>query len=233
MSTPLSGTCGDSPSSFPRSRTGVPDDAVRAFVAERAKLLRVAYRVVGDRASAEDVVQDVWLRWQRVAHDTVLNPAAFLATTTRRVAIDVVQSARHRREVSTPEPPDATAVDADPSDRAVRLAAIEQSIALLMTRLSAAELAALMLRCCFDYPYRDLATMLGTSPPSVRQLVHRARLGLAGDRARPVDGARRKRLVAAFTHASETGDLAELVELLTSSAPHQRRVAAVLVPQAA
>src|SRR5262245_29932012 len=79
------------PSSYPSHL----DDAVETFLAERPRLLRIAYGIVGNVAAAEDVVQETWLRWQRCDRGEINNPAAFLATATTRLAINVIQSAGH------------------------------------------------------------------------------------------------------------------------------------------
>ncbi|KUJ36262.1 hypothetical protein ADL25_33495 [Streptomyces sp. NRRL F-5122] len=75
------------------------DAALGTFLAERTRLFRIAYRILGDVTGAEDVLQEVWLRWQLTQHAEVDDPTAFLATATTRLAVDVVRSARHRHEV--------------------------------------------------------------------------------------------------------------------------------------
>ncbi len=72
------------------------DDAARLFAAERSRLFGIVYRMLGSAMEAEDIVQEVWLRWQRYDRESVLNPAAFLTTTTTRLAINAAQSARSR-----------------------------------------------------------------------------------------------------------------------------------------
>ena len=78
--------------------------ALELFQGERMRLFRLAVRVIGDAASAEDVVQEAWMRWQRTDRSQIKNPAAFLTTTTTNLAINVIQSARHRRETPTDSP---------------------------------------------------------------------------------------------------------------------------------
>jgi DNA-directed RNA polymerase specialized sigma24 family protein len=120
---------------------GRPDDleqAAAVFTAVRPRLFGIAYRMLGSAAEAEDLVQDVWLRWQAYDRGAVTNPAAFLATATTRLAINVLQSARARREtyVGTwlPEPVDTSA---DPYLGAERGEALEFAVLLLMEKLSA------------------------------------------------------------------------------------------------
>jgi len=206
--------------------TGLPtpdlERAVQVFMAERSRLVRVAQLVVGDRAAAEDAVQDAWLRWQRVDRDRVRNPAAFLTTTTVRLAINQLESARRRHEVPT-DPLDAGAAGGDSADHAERTATTEAVLGVLMARLRPAELAAYLLRKGFDYPYGQIADLLRTSPPNARQLVRRAQLALAGSRARRVDRTAHRRLVVAYTAASN-GDLTDLEVVLShGSAPRGRR----------
>ena len=192
------------------------DTALDLFRAQRKRLFRIAYRIVGDVSGAEDVVQEVWLRWQLTHRAEIKNPAAFLTTATTRLAINVVQSGRHRHE--TPAEPqladlgDHTAHD--PLLHAERAAAVEAALALLMARLTPDRLAAYVLRKGFDYAYADLAKLLRISAPNARVVVHRAQARLDSDRERPVPTESHRRLVAAFRTAAGTGDLEGLVRLL-------------------
>ncbi len=191
------------------------DRALEIFLSQRTRLFRVAYRVIGDVSAAEDVVQDAWLRWQRTSRGEIRNPAAFLTTTTTHLAINVIQSARHRHETST-ESPLADLVDPtqDPTVRAEQGAAVDQILSTLMARLAPAEFAAYLLRKGFDYPYGDIAKVLRTSVPNARQLVHRAQPRIEGDRERPVDPDAHRLLVRAFLAAGRHGDLEGLERLL-------------------
>lgn len=214
--------------SAPEDRGTMPavtdlDGAARVFLAERAQLLRVARRVVHDAAAAEDVVQDAWLRWQRADRTQIRNPAAFLTTVTTHLAINVVQSARHRHELPTEVLPAIVAPADDPGEHAERAAAVERTLALMLTRLSPAELAAYLLRTCFEHPYDEIAAALATSPANARQLVRRGHLALTGHRSHPVDPQQHRHLTAAFTHASTHGDLAPLVRMLSDAARQARR----------
>ena len=192
-------------------------EAIRVFLAERTRLLRVAYRVVGDSAAAEDVVQEAWLRWQRVDRRQINNPAAFLTTATTHLAINLIQSARHRHELPTETPRAAPALSQDPTEHADQGVTVERTLGFMMAKLSASELAALVLRKCFDFPYDEIADVLGTSSSNVRQLVRRAHLGLASSRIRRVDRDAHRRLVAAYVEANETGNLAALIGQLVNT----------------
>jgi RNA polymerase sigma factor (sigma-70 family) len=187
------------------------DHALEVFQSERTRLFRIAYRVIGDVSSAEDVVQEAWLRWQRTDRSGVRNPAAFLTTTTTRLSINVIQSAHHRHELPA-ETPTADAVDPapDPAEHAERSAAVETALGLVMARLAPTELAAYLLRMVFDYPYGEIARLLRTTMVNSRQLVRRARPRLAGELEREVDPTMHRHLVTAFLTAARTGDMQHL-----------------------
>jgi RNA polymerase sigma-70 factor (ECF subfamily) len=195
----------------------MPDDGTAAFQAARPRLLAVARRVLGDGADAEDVVQEAWLRWQGTDRRQVRDAPTFLATTTLRLAINVTQSARARRETHAGrwpvEPEDA---GADPAARAEGRAALAQALRVLLRTLSPAERAAYILREGFDYPYRRIAAALAVSEANARQLVRRARERLSDGRGRRVGAADHRRLLEAFVTAGERGDLAALERLLAS-----------------
>ena len=161
---------------------GTCDDGLSAFLSVRSRLLSIACRMLGSAAEAEDVVQDVWVRWQTADRTLVRNAAAFLATTATRLAINVMQSARSRRELCAgsrlPEPPD---VSDDPCLRAERGEALTFGIRVL-ERLTPTERAAYVLREAFDYAYRDIATILRLKESNARQLVTRARKRVARGR---------------------------------------------------
>jgi RNA polymerase sigma-70 factor (ECF subfamily) len=202
------------------AETGGPDDleqAAAAFAELRPRLFGIGYRMLGSVTEAEDLVQDVWLRWQSTDRSTVVNPAAYLATTTTRLAINVTKSARARRETYVgpwlPEPVDTSA---DPYLGAERAEALEFAVLLLLERLSPNERAAYVLREAFDYPYRQIADILEVSEVAVRQLVTRARKHVVDERRAPVAGADQRRLLAAFVTAARSGDLVALEELFAA-----------------
>jgi len=195
-------------------------DALEFFLTERARLFRLAYRVVRDVAAAEDVVQEAWLRWQRTDRGAIDNPAAFLTTTTTRLAINVVQSAWNRHEAPTESPFDELADPAeDPAFGAELGELAEVTLQLLMASLTSTELAAYVLRKGFDYPYEAVAGLIGTSVPNARQLVRRAQLHLQTGTRRAVPAGGHRLLVSAFTVAARSGELEMLERLL---APEQR-----------
>ena len=195
----------------------VPEADAASFQIARPRLFGIAYRVLGSAAEADDVVQDAWIRWQGTDRAQVRDAAAFLATTTLRLAINVSQSAHARREthigVRLLDRVDAAA---DPSLDAERGDALESAVRALLQKLSPAERAAYVLREAFDYPYRHIAQALALSEANARQLVTRARRRLSDEHCRPVGATEHQRLLDAFIAAARTGDLASLEQLLAT-----------------
>lgn len=198
-----------------REEDSEPESALDLFLTERSRLFRVAYRVIGEVGGAEDVVQETWLRWQHTDHQEIRNPAAFLTTTTSHLAINMIQSARHRHETPSQSLP-ASLEDASPApEQAVdRAQAADEIIGLLMRHLSPSQRAAYLLRKGFDYPYRDVAIVLHISTANARRLVHRAQESLAGAKTRHVDPDAHRALVQAFQAAARDGELRNLETLL-------------------
>jgi len=163
----------------------VADDGLSTFMRLRPRLLAIARRMLGCAAAAEDIVQDVWLRWQRTDHRAVRDPGAFLATATTRMAINVIQSSRSRRETSVgPWMPEPVDLAADPGVDVERGQALASGVALLRETLSPTERAAFVLREAFEYPYRDIANALQLAEANARQIVTRARQRVATRRPR-------------------------------------------------
>jgi RNA polymerase sigma-70 factor (ECF subfamily) len=187
------------------------------FEAARPRLFGIAYRTLESAADAEDVVQDAWIRWQRTDRNEVRDTAAFLATTTKRLALNVAQSARARRETTTdPWHPEPVDVHDDPALGAERREALELAVRMLMEKLSRTERAAYVLREAFDYPYRQISDVLATSEANARQLVTRARMRLGSEPRRPVSAVEQQRFIDAFVDAAQTGDLTTLEQLLAA-----------------
>lgn len=193
------------------------DAAAAVFVSARPRLFEIAYRVLGSVSEAEDVVQEAWLRWQRTDRSVVLNPTAFLATTTTRLALNVAQSARRRRETYAdawfPEPADA---GIGPEARAERGEAVEQAVLLLLQNLSPRERAAYVLREAFDYPYQRIAELLHLGAANTRQLVRRAHKRVGTARRAPVSSSVHRHHVRAFLAAAQAGRLTDLEQLLAA-----------------
>src|SRR3954447_18230643 len=183
----------------------------------RPRLFGIAYRMLGSAAEAEDIVQDVWLRWQSVDRSVVLDPPAYLATMATRLAINLAQSARSRRETYVgpwlPEPVDTSA---DPYLGAERGEALELAVLMLMEKLTPQERAAYVLREAFDYPYAQIADILQSTEPAVRQLVSRARKHVTGERRTPVSTDAQRELLTSFVAAARTGDMTALERLFAA-----------------
>jgi RNA polymerase sigma-70 factor (TIGR02957 family) len=187
------------------------DDGLSAFADVRPRLFGIAYRMLGSAAEAEDIVQDVWLRWQATDRSVVEHPPAFLAKTTTRLCINYAQSAPSRHETYTgtwlPEPIDTTS---DPALGAERSEALKLAIVVLLEKLSPTERAAYVLREAFDYSYRQIAEILQMEEANTRQLVSRARKHVADERRTPASTGEQRRFLEAFIKAAQKGDMAAL-----------------------
>jgi RNA polymerase sigma factor (sigma-70 family) len=193
------------------------DDGLAAFLRMRPRLFGIAYRMLGSAAEAEDVVQDVWLRWQTADRSVVRDAPAFLATTATRLAINVMHSARARRERCVesllPEPVDTTS---DPGLAVERGQALLCGVRLLLEKLTPTERAAYVLREAFDYAYRDIAHVLRLAEANARQVVTRARQHIASDRTTASSSIEEQRLFEAFIATAQDGDVATLEQLFAS-----------------
>ena len=196
------------------ARTGEHDDGLSAFAEVRPRLFGIAYRMLGSATEAEDILQDVWLRWQATDRSVVENPPAFLATTATRMCINFAKSAHSRRETYAgpwlPEPVDTSS---DPALGAERGEALGLAILLLLEKLSPTERAAYILREAFDYSYRQIADILQVEEANSRQLVSRARKHIADGRRAPASPQEQRRLLEAFIAAAQKGDTAALEAL--------------------
>jgi RNA polymerase sigma-70 factor (TIGR02957 family) len=190
------------------------DDGLSAFADVRPRLFGIAYRVLGSAAEAEDIVQDVWLRWQATDRRVVENPPAFLATTTTRMCINFAQSAQSRRETYVgswlPEPVDTSS---DPALGAERGEALKLAVLILLEKLPPTERAAYVLREAFEYSYSQIAEILQIEEANARQLVSRARKHVTDERRTPVSAREQRRLLETFIAAAQKGDLAALEDL--------------------
>jgi RNA polymerase sigma-70 factor, ECF subfamily len=190
---------------------------VRTTTDLRGLAFGVAYRMLGSVAEAEDVVQEALLRLEG-ARD-VENPEAFLTTVTTRLSLDVLRSARVRREAYVgswlPEP----LVDDDAAARVEDEETVSLAFLTMLEQLSPDERAVLVLREAFDYRFAEIGEVLGKSPDNCRQILSRARRALVTERPRfdPDPGERRK-LASTFLAAAREGDMAGLVALLARDA---------------
>jgi RNA polymerase sigma-70 factor (ECF subfamily) len=188
--------------------------ALQAFQDARPRLFGIAYRMLGSATEADDILQDVWIKWQAVDVSHIETPAAYLATATTRASINAATSARARRETYIgpwlPEPVDTTN---DPALGAERGEALEFAVLLLLEKLTPVERAAYVLREAFDYPYPVIAEIVQLNQPAVRQLVSRARKHLAAERRAPVSSDQQRKLLEAFLQAAQAGDMQALEKL--------------------
>jgi RNA polymerase sigma-70 factor (ECF subfamily) len=204
-----------SPTLSSRSTDSDPFDALRP------RLFSVAYRMLGTRADAEDVVQDAWLRWrQNTNRETVQSPEAWLVTVTTRLAIDRLRAVKAEREAYVgwwlPEP--LVEADERTPETAAELAS-DLSMALLwvLERLSVEERAAFLLRQVFDHDYDEIASLLGKSEAACRQMVHRASERVQQTRTRfNVPREAHRRVVEQFIRAAQSGERDAIAALLAA-----------------
>jgi RNA polymerase sigma-70 factor (ECF subfamily) len=200
-----------------RATAAMSDSDAVSFLDARPRLLRVARRVLVNPAEADDVVQDAWVRWLQTDREVVRDPAAFLMTTTTRLALNVGQSARMRHEASAGSwLADMADPAADPSRGAEVGEQLELALWTVLERLSPTDRAVYVLREAFEYPYRRIAELLGLSEANVRQILSRARRRLSADVRRDVDATAHRSLVEAFRAAARTGELAALEQRLAA-----------------
>lgn len=193
-----------------------------SFEEHRPRLLAVAYGMLGSVVEAEDVVQEAWLRWSTTDQDAIREPGAFLTTVVTRLALDVLGSARRRRERYVgpwlPEPI-VTEVGHDPAD--VVAEAEQLSVALLMAleRLNPIERAVFVLRDLFDWDYGDVAAVVDRTATTCRQIARRAR-DRVGDHTRATTRSldHERSVVEAIMVAASSGDMSTMVELLADDA---------------
>jgi RNA polymerase sigma-70 factor (ECF subfamily) len=185
------------------------------FAAARPRLLRLAYSELGDLSEAEDVVQEAWLRLERVDAGEISNLDGWLTTVVARLALDRLKSARARRETYIgpwlPEP----FVSDDPADRVTLDESVSYALLTVLEQLSPAERTAFVLHDVFDVPFDEVASVVGRTPEAVRQLASRARRHVRGERPRfPASDDEHDRAVRAFASAVGEGDLSSLVAVL-------------------
>jgi RNA polymerase sigma-70 factor, ECF subfamily len=184
----------------------------------RPYLFAIAYRMLGSVDEAEDVVQDAFLRYQE-ADAEAESPKAYLATVTTRLAIDRLRSARARREVYPGEWLPEPLVDDDAARHAETADSLSLAFLHLLEKLAPVERAVFLLREVFDYPYEEIASIVGKSPENCRQILVRAHRHVEEGRRRfQVSREERDEVAARFLAAWEEGDTEALVEVLAPDA---------------
>ncbi|CAJ0892550.1 ECF RNA polymerase sigma factor SigJ [Ralstonia mannitolilytica] len=208
----------------PTPRPQPADHQDAAFTAARPRLFAIAYRMLGSRADAEDVLQDAWMRWHQADQSTLQSAEAWLVTVVTRLSIDRLRAAKAEREAYVgwwlPEPLVEPEADTPSPEKAVELAG-DLSMALLwvLERLSPEERAAFLMRQVFDQDYAEIAALLGKTEAACRQMVHRASDRVQQDRPRfDVAPDAHRDLLERFAEASRTGQRDAIRALLADDA---------------
>ncbi len=193
-----------------------------AFDQLRPRLQKIAYRMLGSVAEAEDVVQDAWLRWHGATRQGIDNVEAWLVSVTTRLSIDRLRAAKTQREHYTgiwlPEP-QMTELPATPEEISERADDVSMAYLILLERLTPEARAAFLLREVFDADYSQIAAAIGKTQAACRQLVSRAKAQLRDERPRlAVPRETHHRLLQTFAHALKHGDLAAISALLAEDA---------------
>jgi RNA polymerase sigma factor (sigma-70 family) len=229
---------------------GRPDPALDAIMAERRQLINLAYRLLGSLADAEDAIQETYVRWYAMSaqqRDAIQSPGAWLTTVASRICLDLLGSARVRREryvgewipEPLPEPaewisgrPDAGT--ADPADRVTLDESVSMAFLVVLDSMTPAERVALILHDVFGYPFAEVAQITGRTPAACRQLASSARHRIRAAQPPASPTARQAGLVRDFRKAWEAKDIGALIGLLdpgaTMTADGGGRVNAALVP---
>jgi RNA polymerase sigma-70 factor (ECF subfamily) len=191
----------------------LPDDQFEEY---RPMLFALAYRMLGTRSDAEDIVQDAYLRWQSAPAEEIRAPKSYLTTIVARLSLDSLKSARRKRETYVGEwlpeplvePPGAGATEMAES--------LSLAFLHILESLTPDERVAFLLREVFDADYAEIASTLETSEANCRQLIARARKHIRERRPRfPVDRARQQSVLKQFLAACQTGDPSQLLPLLS------------------
>ncbi|MCO1658936.1 RNA polymerase sigma factor SigJ [Pseudonocardia humida] len=202
-----------------------PADPVAA---ERRRLLNLSYRLLGSLADAEDVVQETHARWWALSpreREAIASPAAWMTTVAGRICLDLLGSARARRERYVgewlPEPlPDRAewvggrSGPADPAERVTLDESVAMAFLVVLESMTAAERVAFVLHDVFGYPFTDVAGIVGRTPAACRQLASSARRRLRASQNPPVAPDRRAGIVRDFKRAWEAKDIPALIGLL-------------------
>jgi RNA polymerase sigma factor (sigma-70 family) len=229
---------------------GRADPALDAIMSERRQLLNLAYRLLGSLAEAEDAVQETYARWyamSRQQQGAIRSPGAWLTRVASRICLDLLGSARARREryvgewipEPLPEPAEWISgrpggVTADPADRVTLDESVSMAFLVVLESMTPAERVALILHDVFGYPFAEVAEITGRTPAACRQLASSARRRIRGSQPPPAPAARQAGLVRDFKQAWEARDINALIALLdpgaTMTADGGGRVAAALHP---
>ncbi|WP_208006827.1 RNA polymerase sigma factor SigJ [Aeromicrobium phragmitis] len=214
------------------SQSGEPPELVDA-IRERSVLLGLSYRLLGSLADAEDAVQETYIRWHRLSDDerrSIANPRAWLITTASRIGLDMLKTARARREQYVgewlPEPVPVAARwssqgasgAVDPAERATVGDSVEMALLIVLESMTPAERVVFVLHDVFAYTFVEIAGIVGRTPAACRQLASAARRRVGDHQRRPVPRAEHVAAVRSFKAAWQTGDLAGLMDVLDPGA---------------
>ena len=214
--------------STPSEPGGSP--ALHAVMTERRQLINIAYRLLGSLAEAEDVVQDTYTRWyamSRSQQQAIESPGAWLTTVTSRICLNVLGSARARREryvgdwIPEPLPDGITARSesaGDPADRVTLDESVNMAFLVVLESMTPAERVAFILHDVFRYPFTEVAEIVGRTPAACRQLASSARRRLRAARAPATPIAQRAEIVRNFKRAWQAKDINALIGLLDPDA---------------
>jgi RNA polymerase sigma factor (sigma-70 family) len=210
------------------------DPSLDAIMSERRRLINLAYRLLGSLAEAEDVVQETYVRWyamSRHQQDGIESPGAWLTTVASRICLDLLGSARARRERYVgewiPEPlPGSTAwvngrsggTIVDPADRVTLDESINMAFLVVLESMTPAERVAFILHDVFRYPFAEVAEIVGRTPAACRQLASSARRRIRAAQGPVTPTAQRARIVRDFKQAWEAKDIDALIGLLDPDA---------------
>ena len=193
-------------------------NSLDAFNHHRRLLFGIAYRMLGTVTDAEDMVQETFLRWQQTPQNTVQSAKNYLATTTTRLCIDYLRSARVRREQYVgpwlPEPL-LTQQSSDPAEQVELADSLSMAFLVMLERLSPIERAVFLLREVFEYDYPEIAQIVGKSAENCRQILRRSRQHITAQPPRfPVSHQQQEQMTVQFLEAWTQGNVQELLTLL-------------------
>ncbi|MEV3977858.1 RNA polymerase sigma factor SigJ [Nonomuraea sp. NPDC049758] len=203
--------------------TTAPDPGLDAIISERRQLINLAYRLLGSLADAEDVVQETYTRWYAMSpgqQEAIESPGAWLTRVAGRICLDVLGSARARRERYVgewiPEPlPDRTEwAGDDPADRVTLDESVNMAFLVVLESMTPAERVAFVLHDVFRYPFAEVATIVGRTPAACRKLASSARQRIDAARTSVTPAARQAGIVREFKQAWEAKDIDALIALL-------------------
>jgi RNA polymerase sigma-70 factor, ECF subfamily len=212
---------------------GRPDPGLDAIMSERRQLINLTYRLLGSLAEAEDAVQETYARWyalSRPQQEAIESPGAWLTTVASRVCLNLLGSARVRRETYVgewiPEPlPERTGplsgrpgAAADPADRVTLDESVSMAFLVVLESMTPAERVAFVLHDVFRYPFAEIAGIVGRTPAACRQLASSARRRVRASQAPAAPAARQASIIRAFKQAWEAKDIDALIGLLDPGA---------------